>query len=288
MKNIILLGHKSSIGRSFYNTFKNDFLFTLIDRPEFNVLNKNSVNKILQKIDLKKKYLIINCIGLMGADQSKKGVENFININGIFPSEIFEYFKKFKIEKYIFLSSETVYGSGNNYKEEDEKNPLHPYAISKLIAELNIRNRIKMQKINFPTIILRVPIVIFNKQKFHNTLTSIFDDYLNKKTISIFGNGRHKRGYIFHSDLNKALGKIILTKKERGLNILNIPSVKANSLEISSHISKKVGQHKKFNFIKSNKSFTLTSNAKKFEKKYNFFNKYNLKRIIEEYGEANK
>ena len=65
MKNIILLGHKSSIGNSFYNAFKNRYNFLLIDKPIIDANKKNTLKKIIKKINIKKQYILINCVGMM-------------------------------------------------------------------------------------------------------------------------------------------------------------------------------------------------------------------------------
>ena len=287
MRNIILLGHKSSIGNSFYNTFKNKYNFVLIDKPTINANQKYSLKKIITKINIKKKYILINCIGMMGADKSKKQIDKFLRVNGVFPIEPIFFKNKINISKYIFLSSETIYGKGINKKENDSKKPMHPYSISKLFAEENIKKSIAITNFkDLKVTILRIPVVIFQKQKFQNTLTAIYNDCKNLNKITIFGNGKHLRKYIYFSDLNNLINKIVKKNQNKDIEIFNVPGVVASSIQISKIIQKILKIQKPLNFIKSNKSFSLTSNSKKFEKDFGSTKIKNLYQIINHYNQV--
>ncbi len=287
MRNIILLGHKSSIGNSFYSAFKNKYNFVLIDKPTINANQKNSLKKIITKINIKKKYILINCIGMMGADKSKKEIDKFLRVNGIFPIEPIFLKNRINISKYIFLSSETIYGKGINKKENDSKKPMHPYSISKLFAEENIKKSIAITNFkDLKVTILRIPVVIFQKQKFQNTLTAIYNDYKNSDKITIFGNGKHLRKYIYFSDLNYLINKIVKKNQNKNIEIFNVPGVEASSIQIKEIIQKILKIRKPLNFIKSNKSFSLTSNSKKFEKDFGNTKIKNLYQIINHYNQV--
>jgi nucleoside-diphosphate-sugar epimerase len=284
MKNLIVLGHKSSVAQNFLNLYKKEFNIIKIDYPYLDATKNDFFKKIKKKIEVKKKYIIINFIGRMGADESKNDIEKFLLINGAFPIVPMLNQEIIKIEKYIFLSSETIYGLGNNLREENHKNPIHPYAISKLIAEINIKKTYEnLKNKNFPVVILRVPIVIFNKQKFDNTLTSICNDYHNSNNVVIFGNGKHFRKYIAAKDLSKIINIIINKKLDNKLEIYNIPGVKANSLQILEILKKIYKKKSKIKFIDSKKSFSLTSNSLKFKKEFKYDIDLNLHTLVKNY-----
>jgi nucleoside-diphosphate-sugar epimerase len=284
MKNLIVLGHKSSVAQNFLNLYKKEFNIIKIDYPYLDATKNDFFKKIKKKIEVKKKYIIINFIGRMGADESKNDIEKFLLINGAFPIVPILNQEIIKIEKYIFLSSETIYGLGNNLREENHKNPIHPYAISKLIAEINIKKTYEnLKNKNFPVVILRVPIVIFNKQKFDNTLTSICNDYHNSNNVVIFGNGKHFRKYIAAKDLSKIINIIINKKLDNKLEIYNIPGVKANSLQILEILKKIYKKKSKIKFIDSKKSFSLTSNSLKFKKEFKYDIDLNLHTLVKNY-----
>lgn len=260
---------------------KSSYNIYSFDIPDFDVLNKNYIIFFLKKIDKTKNYIIVNCIGLMGADSSKENVEKYLEINSFFPSEFIEsIIEKIQIEKYIFLSSETIYGSGKNLLENNKKNPIHPYGISKLIAEINIKKIFNKIKKKIPIIILRIPVVIFQKQKFDNTLTLICNDFKNRE-ITIYGNGTHERNYIFIKDFCEIINLIVIKKMPKLINVFNVPGNRCNSINIVKILQKKYRKKIRLNFKKNMKSFTLVSSSKKFDKMFKFKLKYNLKKIIE-------
>tara|TARA_B100000787_G_scaffold133249_1_gene102128 strand:+ start:1223 stop:2110 length:888 start_codon:yes stop_codon:yes gene_type:complete len=279
---IILLGSNGSIGKSL-----KDFLFTkkidciALDLPRYDITKKNF--KISKNLFSKEcTYTIINCIGLMGADISKKNIENFLYVNGIAVSNIFSHFKDINIKKIIQLSSETVYGHGINLHEKSKKNPTHPYSISKLIAEISLSNFIKISGKKVKMIILRLPVIVFNNQKFPNTLSIMCKDAKMGRKLIIFGEGKHYRKYLHENDLNEIIYKVFLkTFVENKINYFNLPGFKANTVEIIN-ILKKIRKNLKIEFItKSNKAFSLLSNSSNFDEVFNYKLKINLKQMIE-------
>ena len=280
-KEIILLGSNGSIRVSLKNYLKNRFILHCFDIPELDITKKNFEKYLLKKIDNKKKYILINCIGLMGADESKKNVEKYLDVNSFFPSELLEKINdKIRIEKYIYLSSETVYGNGKNLSEKSLKNPIHPYAMSKLYSEINIKKTFSKIKKKFSIIILRIPVVVFESQKFDNTLTLICKEYKEKRKMIIFGNGKHERNYIYIDDLNEIFLKFIKKKLPAKINIFNIPGNKASTLKIVNLIKKKTGSLIKLKFIQNSKAFSLISSSNKFNSTFNYKLNYNLEKII--------
>ena len=284
MKNLIILGYKSSIAQNFLNLYEKEFNITKVDYPYLDATKSDFLEKIKKKINIKKKYIILNFIGKMGADESKNNIENFLLINGAFPIIPILNQDTIKIEKYIFLSSETIYGSGTNLKEENHKKPIHPYAISKLIAEINIKKSYEnLKNKNFPVIILRVPVVIFNKQKYNNTLTSICNDYNNSNDVLIFGDGKHFRKYISGKDLSNIIYLVVNKKLKNKLKIYNIPGIKANSLQILKTLQKIFKKKPKIKFVDSKKSFSLISNSTRFNKEFKCSVDLNLHKLVKKY-----
>ena len=284
MKNIIILGSKGNIGSSLFkylSKYKKNFNTIGFDLPKFDLMKKDFLINISKKIDKKKKYILINCTGLMGADQSKVKIENFFLINGVKIVDPLFFLKEYNIEKYIFLSSETVYGKGLNKNENSKKNPLHPYAYSKLFAELNLKNSLSILKNKaIKTIIIRLPVIVFKSKRNLNTLSSICHEFNNKKKILIFGNGKHKRKYLHTQDLNNFIKCIINYRFINIINIFNGPGFICNSTDIVRKIENIKKIKKKLQFINSNKAFSLTSSDNKIKKIIKFRLKYNLNETI--------
>ncbi len=278
---IILLGSKGSIGKSLKNFF---FLSNIdcisYDLPKYDITKKNlHLNKNI--FSKKYEYTIINCIGLMGADYSKDNIEKFLHINGLAVLNIFKHFQDVNIKKIIHLSSETIYGHGTNLLENSKKRPLHPYSISKLISEISFKNFVNINKIKIKTIILRLPIIVFNNQKFPNTLSIMCKDAKKGKKLLIFGTGEHYRKYLHENDLNEIILKLVLKSfKDYKVNFFNLPGFKANTIDIIN-VLKKYKKNIKIEFIKkNNKAFSLLSNSNKLNEIFRFKLKINLNKMV--------
>ena len=233
---IIILGSNGSIGKSLKSFFfKKKISCIPLDLPIYDITNsKFKLNK--KKFSKNITYTIINCAGLMGADISRKKIENFFSVNGFSVENIFEHFKDLNVDKIIHLSSETIFGSGINLKENSNKKPNHPYAISKLIAEMSLKKISKKKNNKIKILVLRLPIVLFKKQKFHNTLSIICKEAKLGKKINIFGDGKHYRKYIHENDLCEIINKILKYKQSKKIDFYNLQGFIVNTLEIVNEI----------------------------------------------------
>ena len=158
-------------------------------KQQCNILNLNSIEKIIKKI---KPKIPIHCAGLsrpMSAHE--KNISKSIDLNIIGTANVTKICKKHNI-KLIYFSTGYVYeGTKGNYKEKDPVKPFNNYGLSKLGGECAVR----MYK---NSLILRI------------TMTE--KPFLHYKAFANL-----KTNFMFHEDLVKILPKII-TKK----GILNV------------------------------------------------------------------
>jgi len=90
--------------------------------------------------------------------------------------------------KFIFLSTQAVYGEGLNKKETDKVNPLSPYALSKYVCEMYIRMLSKNP------LILRLSNVIGEGEDDRGE-TNVMTHFRNDDPIKVFG-GHQIRDFI--------------------------------------------------------------------------------------------
>ena len=128
-----------------------------------------------------------------------------------------------KIEKFIFASSASVYGDTKNLnvKENFALRPLHYYAYSKFLGEKMVENYSKINGLKY--YILR----FFNVYgpNSNAVVARFLSQYLQKKKITIYGNGEQSRDFINIRDIYEAIKKI--TEKKIGSNIFNLGSSKS-------------------------------------------------------------
>lgn len=178
------------------------------------IADRNIVPKIIEEGDFD---LLMHFAGLIRVDESVKEPEKYNNYNcektKIFLDMCFEG----GLDKIIFSSTASVYGNPKKDKvsEDDELDPLNPYALSKLRVENFLINKSKNLPIKY--IILRYFNVAGADEKMRTGLISNFATHLikvacevaigKKSELIINGNdydthdGTPVRDYIHVSDL---------------------------------------------------------------------------------------
>ena len=187
-KKILVTGADGRFAKILKRENKKLSLF-FVSKKQCNILNLNSIEKIIKKI---KPKILIHCAGLsrpMSAHE--KNISKSIDLNIIGTANVTKICKKHNV-KLIYFSTGYVYeGTKGNYKEKDPVKPFNNYGLSKLGGECAVR----MYK---NSLILRITMT--EKPFLHNKA------FTNLKT-----------NFMFHEDLVKILPKII-TKK----GILNV------------------------------------------------------------------
>lgn len=220
---------------------KLDLYFT--SKKECNILNLNSINKVIKKI---KPKILIHCAGLSRPMKiHEKNISKSIDLNIIGTANITKVCKNHNI-KLIYFSTGYVYeGTKGNYSENDPVKPFNNYGLSKLGGECAVG----MYK---NSLILRI------------TMTE--KPFLHKKAYSNL-----KSNFMFHEDLANILPKII---KQKG--ILNVGGKSQSVFSFAKKNNPKVKKIKAK--ISSNLPLNQTMNVTKLKKltqikKYLFYKK---------------
>ena len=200
-------------------------------KKECNILNNNSIDKIIKKV---KPKIIFHCAGLSRPMSiHEKNIEKSIDANIIGTANIVKACKRKKI-KLIYFSTGYVYnGSKGNYSENDGTKPFNNYGLSKLGGECAV----SMYK---NSLILRITMI---EKPFP----------YNKAFYDL------KSNFMFHEDLVKILPKIINQK-----GILNVGGPTQSVFNFAKKTKKNIKR------ISGKKSSSLplnqTMNLKKLKK----------------------
>lgn len=170
------------------------------------------------------------------------------NLTALVP--ILEAAVKSKVKKFIFPSSAAVYGDSKKLPitEDSPKNPSSPYGISKLCAELLISSYQKLY--GLPYVIFRFANVYGPRQDSSQEggVVSIFiKNILSGQPITIFGDGKQTRDFIFVSDVVRA-NMMVLEKNTMG--IFNVSTGEETSINI---LSEKIAKYIKKKIKKTHK-----------------------------------
>lgn len=185
---------------------ENEIIFSDITKnyeikKDFNLIKGNLVdNSILTNID----YgidIIFHLAAIPGVRYSIKNAAEVTNNNIISTVNIFENALKKDVKKVVFASSSSVYGNPT-YTPVDEnhpKNPISPYAVSKLSCELYADYYFR--EFNLPVTSLRFYTVYGPRGRPDMAIRIFINNILHDKPLKIFGDGEQIRDFTFISDI---------------------------------------------------------------------------------------
>ena len=144
------------------------------------------------------------------------------NVDGTF--EMVEYFKNKPIKKFVYAASSSCYGIPDSYPTDEDQliSTEYPYALTKYLGEEIIRHYAKVY--GFPSISLRLFNVYGYRARTKGTYGAVMGvflgQYLNKKPLTIVGDGKQKRDFIYVKDVVRAF--YLASKSDYENSVYNI------------------------------------------------------------------
>lgn len=222
-----------------------------IEKKEKN-LSKNNKRYFFIKGDINDKMLlqelfkrenfdvVINFAAESHVDRSIHDAVEFIrtNIQGAYI--LLDTLRAAKIARYIYISTDEVYGdipSGIHSNENYPIQPVNPYSASKASADLMVQSYIKTHKM--PAIILRSSNNYGTHQYPEKLHALVITNLLEKKKIPVHGKGNHIRSWLHVLDFCNALDLIM--HKGRDFQIYNISGEEKTTLQVIEVIAELFG-----------------------------------------------
>jgi len=163
---------------------------------EGDLTTKSTFDKIDHEIDL-----IFNLASQPGVRFSIENSSDVAKNNIVSTINVLEYAVQNNIEKVINASSSSVYGNPiyTPLDEEHPKAPISPYAVSKLCGELYCDYYYREYGLH--TSSLRFYTVYGPRGRPDMAIRKFFNNMLQEKEITIFGDGTQLRDYTYISDI---------------------------------------------------------------------------------------
>ncbi|MBS1516899.1 MAG: dTDP-glucose 4,6-dehydratase [Bacteroidetes bacterium] len=244
MKNILVTGGAGFIGSNFlkYAILNTDFNLVNFDKLtyagnlenltdiEFNerykfvkgdICNKDEVEKTVTENQID---TIINFAAESHVDRSILGAKEFINTNVMGTHVLLEILKDHKLEKYLQVSTDEVYGSLPEDKKEllfTESTPIttnSPYSASKASADL-LCNAFH-HTFGLPVLITRCSNNYGPYQFPEKLIPLMIAKTLNGEKLPVYGDGKNVRDWLYVEDHCSAILKV-LSKGKNG-SVYNI------------------------------------------------------------------
>ena len=197
---------------------------------------------------------VVNLAAQAGVRYSLKNPRSYIenNINGFF--NILELSKKYRIKKFIYASTSSIYGLQKKFPLKENfntDNPIQLYAATKKSNELMATSYSHLYKMD--TVGLRFFTVYGPWGRPDMALFKFTKNIIKGKPIEVFNKGNHERDFTYVDDIVNGIFNIIINKKSKsGAKIFNIGNgKKIKLLKYIQLIEKNLNR-------KSKKIFTIT------------------------------
>ncbi|MDD5431428.1 MAG: dTDP-glucose 4,6-dehydratase [Candidatus Omnitrophica bacterium] len=179
--------------------------------------------KNLEKIfKIEKPSAVVHFAAETHVDRSIIDPTVFLKTNIIGTQNLLDLSRKYKITRFIHISTDEVYGDilKGSFTEESPIKPNSPYAASKAAADLLIRSYVRTY--DFPAIIIR-PSNNYGPWQYPEKLIPVaISKVINNKKIPVYANGLNVREWLYVSDC--AEGIIFLLNNSKAEGIYNLGS----------------------------------------------------------------
>ncbi len=182
----------------------------LVKYRKFNILKKEL--RALKNVDI-----VVHLAGSKNNEMDNASKLNIVGTNNMVNACL-----KYGINKVIFTSTGAVYGSSKSRKKEDSvPEPVNIYGLTKLAAEEILKHNYQGK-----LIILRFPNIYGEDQK-DGVICNFIKNVSAGKSITVFGDGRQLRDFLYVEDAITAIIKSITLNKT---GVFNISTGKGYSL----------------------------------------------------------
>jgi len=186
--------------------------------------------------------VVFNFAAESHVDRSLINAFQFIktNIQGAYV--LLEAVRQYKVPRFIYISTDEIYGDIPNGIRTSETHPLqpsNPYAASKASADLMVQSYIKTHKV--PALILRSSNNYGPYQYPEKLHSLIITNLLEGKKVPMHGHGKHVRSWIHVQDFCNALDLVMHRAKD--FSIYNIAGEEKSNLEVMQAIAKTLSKN---------------------------------------------
>ncbi|PFM05725.1 UDP-glucose 4-epimerase [Bacillus cereus] len=232
-------------------TLKTDNIRTLQKNPRFQFIRENILTADLTSL-LKDVKIVYHLAAIPGVRTSwGKDFHPYVTNNILATQYLLEACKEIKLEKFIHISTSSVYGEKFGRVSEDLlPNPLSPYGVTKLSSEHLCH--IYHKNFHIPIVILRYFTVYGPRQRPDMAFHRLIKQILKNKPLTIFGDGTQTRDFTYIDDCIRGTIAALETSEDIIGEVINIGGTERSSvLNIISTLEKISGKSANKFFLKS-------------------------------------
>ena len=222
---ILVTGGAGFIGSAFVRLLAGDVPFAIVDKLTYagdlkrldevkgefkfyktDICNKKQIEAIFSK---EKPDIVVHFAAESHVDRSIEDASPFIEANIKGTQVLFDASRKYNVKKFIFISTDEVYGEIKNgkFSESSPIKPNSPYAASKAAADLLTQAYIRTY--NFPAIIIR-PCNNYGPWQFPEKLIPVaIASVLKGGKVPVYAKGQNVREWLYVDDCARGILKIM-------------------------------------------------------------------------------
>jgi|TARA_B100001059_G_C17777637_1_gene552229 UDP-glucose 4-epimerase len=238
------------------------------------ISSKKKIEKYFKRIDY-----VFHLAGLADIVPSIENPKKYFESNVLGTLNVLEASRKYGLKKFIYAASASCYGLPSEFptKESSRISPMYPYAFSKWQGEELVKHW--SQVYGMPFISMRFFNVYGPRSRTSGAYGAVFGVFLaqkiSNKPLTIVGDGKQTRDFIFVDDLVEGILKAAISNKKN--KIYNIAGGKEVSVNL---ISKIIGGKKIFIPKRPGEPDRSLADIKKIKKDLNWKPQTNIKEGI--------
>ena len=216
------------------------------------IADAHFIDRVFRK---EKPDIVIHGAAESNVDASIQNAMPFMHSNILGTQVMVDMSLKHGIEKFLFVSTDEVYGqhktiSAPGWKEDAPLAPRSPYSASKASGELIVKAAHETH--GLPYLITRCCNNYGPRQKPRNLLPQIITSIWKKQPIPIHGNGQQRREWLYVEDNCTAILKILeMSPINETYNIGS--GIEFSNIDMVDQVSKLMGVEKNIEFVSDRK-----------------------------------
>lgn len=218
MKHLVI-GNSGFVGRHFESFLKKKYNKNNVYGFATNYINLTKQKEYKKLNKFIKKNTIIYFLSFNKAQ--KNASLNDYEVNHKIITNFLNFIKNKKFKKFLFFSTQSIYGEDTNNRNITEKtipDPTSYYGIAKYNSERLVKKIFTENKIDF--LIIRTPRIYGPGDSPLNYGPSMFvDKFKKKEPIILWGDGSEKRNYLFIDDVLNIIDRLIIKDYNGDINL---------------------------------------------------------------------
>jgi len=185
--------------------------------------------------------MIVNFAAETHVDRSIVAAGSFVQTDVFGTYVLLEAVKKFKVTRYLHISTDEVYGSieKGSFTEESTLSPNSPYAASKAGGDLIVRSYFKTY--NLPVVITRSSNNYGPYQYPEKVMPLFITNALRDQKLPLYGDGKNVRDWLYVEDNCEAIDLVLRKGKDGEIYNIGGESERQN-IAVTQSILKQLGK----------------------------------------------